>query len=43
VSAVEVMNLKFYPEYHWAVDYTLYATVVYTLTEVGDCSVFVLN
>jgi hypothetical protein len=34
VSPIEVMHLKFYSEYHWVVDYTVYATIVYVATEV---------
>ncbi|CAG7837937.1 unnamed protein product [Allacma fusca] len=34
VTSIEVRHLKFYPEYHWAVDFTLYAIIIYIATEI---------
>ncbi|KAG8237299.1 hypothetical protein J437_LFUL017058 [Ladona fulva] len=34
VTSLDVVHLKFYPEFQWLVDFSLYAGIVYILTEV---------
>ncbi|XP_071444348.1 transmembrane protein 161B [Hetaerina americana] len=34
VTSLDVVHLKFYPEYQWIVDFSLYSIIVYILTEV---------
>lgn len=34
VTALDVVHLKYYTEYQWLLDFSLYATIVYILTEV---------
>ncbi|XP_069703419.1 transmembrane protein 161B [Periplaneta americana] len=34
VTALDVVHLKFYPEYQWLFDFAVYSSVVYILTEI---------
>lgn len=34
VTRLDVIHLRYYTEYQWLVDFTLYALLVYTITEV---------
>lgn len=36
VTALDVVHLKFYSEYQWLLDFAVYASVVYILTEVSS-------
>ena len=35
VTALDVVHLKYYTEYQWLLDFSLYAIIVYILTEVS--------
>ena len=35
VSTLDVVHLKFYTDYVWLMDFSIYAGIVYTLTEVN--------
>lgn len=35
VSKLDVIHLRYYTEYQWLLDFTLYAIIVYTITEVN--------
>lgn len=35
VSALDVIHLRFYTEYYWIVDFSLYTAIVYILSEVS--------
>lgn len=35
VSANDVIHLRYYAEYQWLVDFSIYSAIVYTLTEVS--------
>lgn len=35
VSALDLVHLRYYTEYQWLVDFSLYTGIVYTLSEVG--------
>lgn len=35
VTALDIVHLKYYMEYQWLLDFSLYASIVYTLTEVS--------
>lgn len=35
VTALDVVHLKYYTEYQWLLDFSLYASIVYILTEVS--------
>lgn len=41
VTALDVVHLRFYTEYQWMVDFTLYSGIVYILSEV--CLKFLLD
>lgn len=34
VTSLDIIHLRFYTEYQWLVDFSLYSIIVYTLTEV---------
>ena len=36
VTRLDVIHLRYYTEYQWLVDFTVYAVVVYVITEVGE-------
>ena len=40
VTTTEIIQLRYYPEYQWLVDFAFHATVVYILTEVSTKEVF---
>ena len=40
VTTTEIIQLRYYPEYQWLVDFAFHATVVYILTEVSTKKVF---
>lgn len=39
VSPLDLVHLRYYTEYQWLVDFSLYSGIVYTLSEVRKCSV----
>lgn len=36
ITKFDVVHLKFYNEYQWLLDFSIYATAVYIITEVGN-------
>lgn len=36
ITTLDVVHLKYYTEYQWLLDFSVYATVVYIMTEVGN-------
>jgi hypothetical protein len=36
VTALDVVHLKFYSEYQWLLDFAVYSSIVYILTEVSN-------
>lgn len=35
ITILDVVNLKYYTEYQWLLDFSVYAIIVYVLTEVS--------
>lgn len=38
ITTLDVVHLKYYTEYQWLLDFSIYATAVYIMTEVGNYS-----
>ncbi|XP_043287201.1 transmembrane protein 161B [Venturia canescens] len=36
ITSLDVIHLKFYTEFQWLLDFSIYATIVYTLTEIWN-------
>jgi hypothetical protein len=36
VTALDVVHLKFYSEYQWLLDFAVYSSLVYIITEVSN-------
>lgn len=43
VSSMDVVHLRYYAEYQWLVDFSLYAAIVYFCSEVRDFSLFLCS
>lgn len=42
ITALDVIHLKYYTEYQWLLDFSVYAVIVYILTEVGVVFITIL-
>lgn len=36
ITVLDIVHLKYYMEYQWLLDFSIYATIVYAMTEVGN-------
>lgn len=36
VTTLDVVHLKYYTEYQWLLDFSIYAIIVYAMTEVSE-------
>ena len=43
ITIVDVVNLKYYTEYQWLLDFSVYAIIVYILTEVSTLQLPLFN
>lgn len=39
ISPYDIVHLRYYTEYQWLVDFSLYASIVYVVSEVGSCAI----
>lgn len=37
VTSLDVLHLRYYTEYQWLIDFSVYAVIIYIITEVTSC------
>lgn len=38
IAPYDIIHLRYYTEYQWLVDFSLYTSIVYIVSEVGECA-----